>query len=93
MAITFSRSYQTSDNNCFGTLELAQAHELTKLIESESPRDGTSSISIANILVKNADAIVDILTLNKNSRPRARRSQGGKKPRKTKPETPTLPGV
>lgn len=88
-AIEFTRSYRTSDGNVFGTLQLAQEHELTRLL-LENVGTGTieaTMVACATVLVGNAEKVVDILTTTKTSRPKARRIN--KKVVATQPATKT----
>ena len=82
--ITFTKSYKTTDDQVFATIEEAQIHEL-KIVLHESEvitTDGFLDI-VAEILLKNKDTIIDILTTAPNSKPKARAIHGGTKKRKT----------
>jgi hypothetical protein len=77
MPITYERSYKASDGNCYATLAEAQEVEIKLLLEEAE--DFKLAPGTAEVIVANKDAIVNILTLNDSSRPKAR---GSKKPRK-----------
>ena len=92
--IQFTKSYQASDGNVFGTLRLAQEHELKLILKDileEWPALASDDYkllpSISARLIENAGQVVDILTTKANSKPRARAIHGGRKPRKTKTES------
>jgi hypothetical protein len=76
----------------FATLEDAQRFELkASLISSSFSPD--QSFDILNWLFKNKDFVVDILTTTKNSKPSARKINGGTKKRKiTVPDVPLNAG-
>ena len=79
--IEFTKSYKTADGQVFGTVEEAQAHELEALFLT-SPVDTPSDLA-KSILAKKAE-IIDILTTTPNSKPKARRINGGTKKRTPK---------
>lgn len=75
--IEHANSFKVGDK-CFLTLEEAQKFELTKLI----PVDNAGTVNIGpEWFLKNKDVIVDILTLTPNSKPKARKINGGTKVR------------
>jgi hypothetical protein len=87
--IEFTRSYKTEDGKTFGTIEEAQLHEITELIQRlrQTNSDGTAKhestpSAIAAHLIKNKDILIDVLTTTPNSKPKARSSHGGTKSRK-----------
>lgn len=77
--IEFTKSYRVGDK-VFATIEEAQAEEISILLNI-----GVGSDQIAMIL-KHRDALVDILTTTKSSRPRGRKSNGATKKRKATTE-------
>ncbi len=83
--IQFTRSFCCSDGNVFSSLTLAQKHELGKLIKDTVGQsvENLSPTSAADIIVAHADKVIDILTTTATSRPKARKANGGRKPRKT----------
>lgn len=81
--IEFAKSYKASDGKCYGTLREAQVVEISKLMK-ELPNSATSN-EIAERLLDEKDAVIDILTTTDTSRPKARRINGGSKKRKTAP--------
>lgn len=85
--IEFSRSYKASDGKCYGTLEEAQTVEIHKVLETSGLKVGRD---VAQTIVSNKDEVLNILTLNDTSRPRAR---GVRKPRKPKVVVAELPLV
>ena len=86
--IEFTKSYKTGDGNVFATIEKAQKHELSVLFEPHPTLQATGLPSepmnewIAEIVLDNKDKIVDILTTTTTSKPKARKINGGRKPRK-----------
>lgn len=78
--IEFTKAFKTSDGETFATIELAQRHELDLLIGDKVP--DASVDEMINVLMANAEKVVDILTTKPNSRPKARKAHGGTKPRK-----------
>lgn len=84
--ITPTKAYQTSDGKTHPTLDAAKTAEL----EIALLKPGQTCITAADIVAQ-AEKVVDILTTGPESRPRARRVNGGRKPRKPKVETPEVP--
>lgn len=86
MNITKSKSFTTSDNQIFATIEAAQQHELEAYLVKTGVNScaalSNNSKEIAAALIENADAVVNLLTLKSTSRPSARKvnKKGGKKP-------------
>ena len=80
--ITFAKSYKTSDDQIFGTVEGAQEHELqlalTPIVAKEALGD------VVRKIIAQKDLIVDILTTTPNSKPKARSLHGGTKKRPSK---------
>ena len=79
--IEFRQSY-VSEGVCYPTIEAAQHSEIAVKLASIC---GAGSINVnetASALVKHRDEFVDILTMSAKSRPRARKANGGRKPRK-----------
>jgi hypothetical protein len=79
--IEFTKSYKTADGQVFGSLEMAQLHELETLLGGV---DGNINC-LANIskhLLKHKDLLIDVLTTTPNSKPKARSVNGGTKKRK-----------
>lgn len=77
--ITATKAYMTTDGKTHASLDDAKRVELENLLTTpENPG------IFAGDIVKNAEAVIDILTTAQNSRPRARRVNGGRKPRKSK---------
>lgn len=83
-----TQAFKTGDGNTFQSLDLAQAHELVLLFDSETPAPPLTHASAADMLVKHAKQVVDILTTTPTSKARARSVNGGTKTRVKKPETP-----
>lgn len=89
--ITFQRCYVTSCGNTFATMEAAQIDEIKAILSGVAdPAGGTNTLSAATEIVQHADKVLDILTLNDRSKPRARAINGGRKTRKAKIEQPDL---
>jgi len=87
--IEFTKSYKTADGQVFGSVEDAQKHEISKLIEKlrETSSDGkalheSTPFAIAAHIITNKDILIDILTTTPNSKPKARTTHGGTKNRK-----------
>lgn len=79
--IEFTRSYKTGDGQVFGTIVEAQAHELAALMKSNDLGPNGAE-AVAQFLIAQKDAVIDILTMTPNSKPRARKTHGGTKIRK-----------
>lgn len=73
-------AWVTSSGKALASLEEAQEEELETLFSVV-----TDAKSAARIAINNKDKVVDILTTTENSRPSARRINGGSKKRKTVP--------
>lgn len=90
--ITKVNAYQSSDGTAHSTLEEAQRFEIKQILLS-------SNVSIADgddlswCIIKNAEAIVDILTTTPTSKPKARKVNGGTKKRKKGDQPLPLPLV
>ena len=84
-------AWTDSSGNTHATLEAAQCAEietlLTQVLDGEKLHDTAAEI------VSQAEKFVDILTTTERSLPKARAINGGRKPRKAKPQPPTLPGI
>ena len=98
--INFTKSYKTSDNQVFTSIDEAKIHELETLFTNINLTHGSTvgsglATEIAKFIMDKKDIIVDILTTNPNSKPKARVIHGGtkKRPSITKPitNTPTPP--
>lgn len=93
-AVNFTKSVETSDLKLFGTLEAAQAHELTLLfgiLHDDTAAFGVNDIALK--ILENKDKVIDILTTTERSRPQRRKINGAtrkKKEKKPLPETPPL---
>lgn len=68
-------AFTDSQGNTYGTLEAAQKAELKHLLDSEIDAD---------VIIKNKDKIIDILTTTPTSKPRARKINGATRARKPK---------
>lgn len=85
--ITFAKCAVTKNGTPYATLKAAQEAELAELlVDAGMVHD--SALGVAQLIVENADPVIDILTTNTKSRPRARKLNGGTKPRKTKASVP-----
>lgn len=73
--ITFEKAYKISTGQMVHDLKEAQVLELVALLKLDGSK-------LAELMVEKKDAVVDILTTAKDSRPRARRVNGGKRTRK-----------
>jgi|ERR1017187_2902675 hypothetical protein len=77
--IEFTKSYKTADGQVFGSIEDAQAHEVTTILEKNP---FTTAKEAARIILENKTIFIDILTTTPNSKPKARTTHGGTKSRK-----------
>lgn len=76
--IEFVKAFKTEDGKTHASIEEAQKHSLSVLLENVSAEETSS------FLVRNRDKVVDILTTKKSSKPRARSINGGRKNRTAK---------
>ena len=79
--IEFTRSYKTADGQIFGSIAEAQAHELAALMKANDLGPNGAE-AVAQFLIAQKDAVIDILTMTPNSKPKARKMHGGTKNRK-----------
>lgn len=77
--ITFAKAYVVGEK-VYSTLEQAQTAELAAIL-SELITDNLSAETAARHLTENRERVLDILTTTDKSRPRARKVNGGRKPR------------
>lgn len=80
-----SPSFKTSDGVRFETLPEAQEQELALLLSIEEPgqsRPCGNDKTYAQRIIKNREAVIDILTTTPTSLPKARKLHGGTKTRK-----------
>lgn len=91
--ITKVNAYQSSDGTAHSSLEEAQRHELKNLLaEKIGWVIGSEDLDKATTaVIKNAEAIIDILTTTPNSKPKARKINGGTKKRKKGEQLQTEP--
>lgn len=84
--ITKTKSYQTEDGTVHATLQEAQLHEVSVLIDKMFVADGPTlaKTDVAKFLVAEREKLVDILTTTEKSRPKTRAVNGGKRTRKPK---------
>lgn len=82
------QSFKTSDGKFHDTIEAAQRHELKKFIDGQflSKDADMNANGILDVLINQKETIVDILTMNPSSKPKARRINGGTKKRAPKRE-------
>lgn len=80
--ITKEPSFVTSDRQRFDTLDAAIGHELGLIF----PDGVMSTTPVVEVILKNRDKIVDLLTTTKTSKPRARKINGASKKRTPKPD-------
>lgn len=79
--IEFTKSYKTGDGLVFGSIEEAQAHEIAALMKANDLGPNGAE-AVAQFLIAQKDAVIDILTMTPNSKPKARKMHGGTKNRK-----------
>lgn len=94
--IEFTKAFKTTDGETHASLEDAKRHELVNIFLGqqlpESDQAQKAADDAAQTVLDAADKIVDILTTTASSKPRARKVNGGTKPRKAKtPPTPPTP--
>lgn len=84
-------AWRDSAGVAHSTLEEGQAAEIAILLSQDNAlKESRIEIDdIVNCIVRNAEKIIDILTTNENSRPKARKVNGGRKARKPKESAPT----
>jgi len=79
--IEFTKSYKTVDGKLFDNINEAQIHEIELILEKSDSSTSENAKFIAVAIFKNKDLILDILTTNPNSKPKARAIHGGTKKR------------
>jgi len=81
--IEFTKSYKTADGQVFATIEEAKRHELILALKQINvpPASNLPYDDIATLVLTVQDEIVDILTMSPNSKPKARKINGGTKKR------------
>jgi hypothetical protein len=81
--IEFTKSYKTTDNEVFATIEEAKRHELILALKKINLPEGAeiSLDDVATLVLTAQEEIVDILTMTPNSKPKARKLHGGTKVR------------
>jgi len=92
MNITFGRAYIV-DGKTYATLQEAQRRAIQSLAAEKL---GSTSMTVEDwtqLLVDNADAIVNILTTTESSHPKGRKINGGTHTRKPKVADVELPGI
>lgn len=82
--IEFVKAYKLSGGQMAHDLKTAQVMELCTLLKLDGSK-------LAELIVEKKEAVIDILTTTKDSRPRARRVNGGKRTRKPATSTPAAP--
>lgn len=81
--IEFTKAYKASTGETYATLEEAQRKELSGLLGIPF---GAADSPLEKIL-SNKEKVVDILSTTPTSKPRARSINGGRKKRKTAPDS------
>lgn len=83
--IELTKSFKTSDGRVWTTIEQAQQNELTLLydafVEKGNPEMTDADVTTVKFILANKAKILDILSTKTNSRPRARKINGGTKSR------------
>lgn len=84
--ITKTTGYQSSDGMIHGSIAAAQKAELKLLFGKHSTivKSEPESDHLADVLLKESDKLIDILTMTSKSKPRARKINGGTKTRAKK---------
>jgi hypothetical protein len=94
MGIEFARSYKASDGKCYGTIREAQHAELEELLYPSADRGGDLDYQkVVTLILDKKDQVLDILTTTDASRPKARKVNGGSKPRKKAPASPAYSDI
>lgn len=78
--------YTTDDGKVFASLEEAQRHEIIVLLKVDE-----NLHPMIDEIMANAPKIIDILTTTATSKPKARKVNGGRKPRTPKAVESTAP--
>lgn len=90
--IEFTKAFKTSDGDTHASLDAAKRHELAQIfLGQQLPEDDEAKKNAdeaASIVLEHCEAVVDILTTNASSKPKARKVNGGTKTRKPKPAAP-----
>lgn len=79
------KAWETSDGQTFSTVEDAQKHELRHILDNafkgiaEDQTLKGALASVVEVLLTQADDVVNILTLKDDSRPAARKVGSGRK--------------
>ena len=82
-------AFKTDDGLTHASVELAKDHEMRLLFDKCTGL--TEPNTAAAFVLNNADHVKDILTMKANSKPAARKINGGTKVRKPKPTTTPAP--
>lgn len=95
--IEFAKSYRVGPK-VFATLEEAQAASLLEIFEHILIGDAKATINaqhlnplIAEVLIKERERVIDILSTTASSKPRARKINGGRKKRQSCVGEPATP--
>lgn len=90
--IEFTKSFATSDGKIFANINQAKKEEiLLELYGNSGVSAPDLAKEMAEMIVAKSDTIVDILTTTSTSKVKARAIHGGRKPRKTKSDTASIP--
>ena len=81
--IEFTKAF-VSNGKTYATLEEAQRAEI-KALAAEKFNQGMTVEDWTGLIVSEKSRIIDILTTTKDSKPKARSINGGRKPRTPKP--------
>ena len=94
MGIEFARSYKASDGKCYATLREAQEVEVVEILRKHIDDESEDGFTrLAEVILDNADLLQDVFTTTDSSRPKARKVNGGSKPRKKAPTTPAYSDI
>lgn len=86
--IEFTKAFKAGDGKMYSSLLGAQEAEIRYLLEVDEDFHSDHDDLFAHWIVENQEKIVDILTTTENSRPKARKANGGTKTRKAKTISP-----
>jgi hypothetical protein len=89
--IEFARSYKTADGQLHATIEAAQQHEVAAMLAANKDHTITEaeSKSLAELIMRSRERLMDIFTTTDSSRPKARKINGGTRKRKSAPAPAT----
>lgn len=85
-------AFKDSNGCIYPTLEEAQRAEISSILSGDETLSDIARQTYAHcaaVIVANQEKVIDILTTSESSRPKARKVNGGTKPRKARATTQT----